>query len=199
MAVRTSEWGLRDRMLDPGIEAQAWRVAPPPGRSPATAPTDLAAGPSSHISNALGFQLRMLEQLVSKSFVAHFQALDITPTLFAILTLIHDNPLCRQTDLSNMLKMHQPNVANRIGVLIDRGLVAARPDPSDRRANALQLTFAGKHFMDKLAQAHNAHTAELRAALGTAGYDALMAAISELPPLWAARAVTRPAASRPGC
>ncbi len=129
----------------------------------------------SSITSALGFQLRMLDQLVQRSFQAHFQALEITPTLYAILTLIDANPLCRQTDLSNALKMHQPNLVERVGVLIDRGLIAARADPNDRRANALQLTFAGTHFMDKLNEAHDAHIAEMKSLLGADVYDTLMA------------------------
>jgi DNA-binding MarR family transcriptional regulator len=126
------------------------------------------------VNVALGFRLRMLELAVSRSFATHFQDLDITPTLYAILTLIEDNPRCRQSDLSCALGMHQPNLAERVALLIERGLVTARPDSSDRRANVLELTFAGRHFMDKLNQAHEAHLAELRSRLGEEVYDSLM-------------------------
>jgi DNA-binding MarR family transcriptional regulator len=123
---------------------------------------------------ALGFRLRMLEQVVMRSFARHMGELDVTPTLYSILMLVQDNPLCRQTDLSLALKMHQPNLVERVGILIERGLIARREDPTDRRANVLQLTFAGKRFMDRMAEAHDAHLGEMRQLLGGTRYDALM-------------------------
>jgi DNA-binding MarR family transcriptional regulator len=131
----------------------------------------------SRLNDALGFRVRMLEQVIAKSFARHLQPLDITPTLYSILVLIEDNALCRQTDLSQMLKMHQPNLVERVGVLVDRGLIARRVDPNDRRAYVLQLTFAGKHFMEKLAAAHEAHISEMKALLGEDGYRAILQAL----------------------
>lgn len=130
------------------------------------------------LSSALGFQLRMLEQVVSKKFSTHFQELDITQTLYAILTLLEDNPMCRQTDLSAALRMHQPNLVERVNLLIERGLIARRTDPNDRRANALELTFAGRHFMKNLAQTHDALTEDLRREMGGELYDNLMKLIA---------------------
>ncbi len=131
------------------------------------------------LSTALGFQLRMLDQLVSKKFAAHFQRLEITQTLYAILILLEENPLCRQTDLSVALRMHQPNLVERVNILIERGLIARRTDPSDRRANALELTFAGRHFLKTLSETHDALTADLRAEIGPEVYDKLMALIPQ--------------------
>jgi DNA-binding MarR family transcriptional regulator len=134
------------------------------------------------LSGALGFQLRMLDQVISKNFTSHFQALQITPTLYAILVLVNANPLCRQSDLSAALKMHQPNLVERVGILIERGLLSAQPDPNDRRANTLQLTFAGKHFMEKLQQAHEAHLSDMRALLGEPAYLTLVETLGRASP-----------------
>jgi DNA-binding MarR family transcriptional regulator len=78
--------------------------------------------------------------------------------------------------------MHQPNLVERVGILIERGLVSAQTDPNDRRANTLQLTFAGKHFMEKLQQAHEAHLADMKALLGEASYTLLIETLANIPP-----------------
>jgi DNA-binding MarR family transcriptional regulator len=129
------------------------------------------------LEGALGFRVRMLEQLIAKAFARHFDVLGMTPTLYSILVLIEDNPLCRQTDLAVALKMHQPNLVERVGLLIERGLIVRREDSSDRRANVLQLTLAGQQFMDRVAEAHAAVTRDLVASLGEDVHADLLALI----------------------
>lgn len=129
---------------------------------------------SSSLDQLLGFRVRMLEQAFMRGFARHMDPLEITPTLYSILMLIRDNPLCRQSDLSHALNMHQPNLVERVGLLISRGLVARREDPSDRRASALELTFAGRHFMEKVDAAHAVYEADMRTRIGPDRYDALM-------------------------
>lgn len=129
------------------------------------------------LDSALGFRLRMLEQAVMRSFGRHMDPLEISPTLYSILILVEANPGCRQIELSQALGMHQPNLVERVGLLMERGLVTRREDARDRRANVLELTFAGRHFMQKLREAHDGHVAEVRAMLGEARYQSLMGLI----------------------
>lgn len=126
------------------------------------------------LQEALGFRVRMLEQRIMRNFARHMEPLKVSPTLYSILRLIEANPRCRQAEVSQALGMHQPNLVERVGVLIDRGLVARMEDPSDRRANVLELTFAGEHFMEKLTAAHDRHIADLHAQLGAERYAALL-------------------------
>ena len=135
---------------------------------PEPAPLTLA-----RLEHALGFRLRMFEQSVTRSFARHMDPLELTPSLYAILVLIRDNPGCRQTTLSQALNMHQPNMVDRVGLLIERGLIVRREDPADRRAQVLELSFAGRHFSEKVDAAHAAHAAELRCLLGSERFDAL--------------------------
>lgn len=131
------------------------------------------------LDKLLGYRLRLLEKAFMRSFARHMEALELSPTLYSILQLVHDNPGCRQADISQALAMHQPNLVERVGLLADRGLVARREDPTDRRASVLTLTFAGRHFMEKVAAAHAAHEAEMRDWLGEERYRGLL----ELTPL----------------
>ncbi|MET0339303.1 MAG: MarR family transcriptional regulator [Caulobacter sp.] len=126
------------------------------------------------LDEALGFRLRLLEQYILRNFALHMDPLKISPTLYSILMLIQANPKCRQAELAQALGMHQPNLVERVGLLIDRGLVAREEDPADRRANVLELTFAGEHFMEKVAQAHDRHLTDLHDQLGQR-YEALLA------------------------
>jgi DNA-binding MarR family transcriptional regulator len=150
-----------------------------PRKRLAEAPRDTGRALDSRSVDALlGFRVRMLEQAFMRRFAHHMDPLEVTPTLYSILVLIRDNPLCRQSDLSHALNMHQPNLVERVGLLITRGLVARREDPTDRRASALELTFAGRHFMEKLATpAHATYETEMRQLLGPERYDALMTLI----------------------
>lgn len=140
-------------------------------RSATAAPLPSMGG----LDQALGFRLRMLEQTIMRSFARHMEALEISPTLYSILVLIDANPDCRQSDLSQALDMHPPNLVERVGLLVQRGLVVRKRDANDGRAHMLELSSAGRAFMDKLRIAHDAHIADLRERLGPAAYDGLMA------------------------
>ncbi|MET0274313.1 MAG: MarR family transcriptional regulator [Phenylobacterium sp.] len=140
-------------------------------RADATRDAALRTG---RLDAALGFRVRLLEQLVARAFGRHFDVLGMTPTLYSILVLIEDNPRCRQTDLANALKMHQPNLVERVGLLIERGLIARREDASDRRANVLELTLTGQQFMDRVADAQAAVTRDLKESLGEDVHAALL-------------------------
>ena len=131
------------------------------------------------LDKLLGFRVRLLEQAFMRGFARRMDPLELTPTLYSILILVRDNPLCRQADISQALNMHQPNLVERVNLLVNRGLIARREDPSDRRASVLELTFAGRHFMEKVAAVHEAYEADMREWIGEDRYQALL----ELVPL----------------
>lgn len=133
---------------------------------------------TANLQRALGFRLRMFEQASMRSFARHMEPLELTPSLYSILVLVEDNPECRQADLAQALNMHQPNLVERVSLLVSRGVVARRADPSDGRASVLELTFAGRHFMEKVAAAHAAHEAEMRDWIGEERYVALLELLS---------------------
>ena len=126
------------------------------------------------LEQALGFRLRVLEQTVMRSFARHMDPLELSPTLYSILVLIAANPACRQIELAQALSMHQPNLVDRVALLMERRLVVRRGDAKDRRANVLALSTEGQRFMPRVRAAHEAHLAEIRELLGTARYAALL-------------------------
>jgi DNA-binding MarR family transcriptional regulator len=129
---------------------------------------------ASALEAALGYRLRMLEQLVMRSFSRRLEPYDITPTLYSILVLIQDNPACRQTELSQALGMQPPNLVERVSRLVERGYVARAEDTADRRANVLSLTAAGVGFMQAVSQSHEDHVAEISELLGRERYESLV-------------------------
>ena len=64
----------------------------------------------------------------------------------------------RAVDIAEKLNVSAPVLSRHIAELQDRGLVARRRDPEDRRAQLLELTEAGKA---KLAEVEEARTARL--------------------------------------
>lgn len=64
----------------------------------------------------------------------------------------------RAVDLAEKLNVSAPVLSRHVNELRERGLVARRPDPEDRRAQLLELTEAGKA---KLEEAEDARIAAL--------------------------------------
>ena len=130
------------------------------------------------LESALGFWLRLAQQLDLKTFSEALAEDGISQPLFAMLLLIDANPGCRQADLGAVLRMRQPNLVEPIEGLIGRGLVVRRPDPADRRAQTLALTRKGKTLLKRLRVAHERLIGSYRERLGPEGYDQLAALLS---------------------
>lgn len=102
------------------------------------------------MADRLGLLLRFAQNQVFRDLSQAFAPFDITPLLFSILVLIEANPRCRQADLGAALTVKQPNLVQRIDVLVARGLVSRTQDPTDRRANTLALTAGGRRLLAQL-------------------------------------------------
>lgn len=102
------------------------------------------------MEDRLGLHLRFAQNQLFREIAAGFAPFDVTPLLFSILTLVEANPGCRQSDIGAALGVKPPNLAERIDTLVRRGLLGRTPDDSDRRANVLALTPAGKRMLARL-------------------------------------------------
>ncbi|WP_334171667.1 MarR family winged helix-turn-helix transcriptional regulator [Sinomonas sp.] len=59
----------------------------------------------------------------------------------------------RAVDLAGKLNVSAPVLSRHVSELQERGLVARRPDPEDRRAQLLELTEAGKAKLEEVEEA----------------------------------------------
>jgi DNA-binding MarR family transcriptional regulator len=67
----------------------------------------------------------------------------------------------RAVDIAEKLSVSAPVLSRHIAELQERGLVARRPDPEDRRAQLLELTEAGKARLAEVEEARIALILEL--------------------------------------
>ena len=102
------------------------------------------------LEDQVGHLLRRAHQRASADFQAHIGDGQITPTQFATLVKLVDGGELSQNHLGRLTAMDPATVQGVTRRLIDRGLIATRPDPGDRRRNLLRLTRAGGDLVERL-------------------------------------------------
>ncbi|MEW6157103.1 MAG: MarR family transcriptional regulator [Verrucomicrobiota bacterium] len=118
--------------------------------SPVTAPRSTAQPVPGPRYEALLQLLRTAESLWNASRV-FFARWELSPSQFNLLNLLRARPDgLSQTELSRALIMHRSNVTGLIDRLEDRGLVARRDSPDDRRAYRVVLTAAGRKLLESI-------------------------------------------------
>jgi DNA-binding MarR family transcriptional regulator len=130
---------------------------------------------TSELELALGFWLRLAQQLDQREYTRRLAASGLNPLAYSILLVVEANPGCRQTDLGSALRIRQPNLVEPLETLATRGLISRAPDPRDRRAQVLALTADGSEQLAALKATHGAMIEGYRARLGDEGYGQLIA------------------------
>jgi DNA-binding MarR family transcriptional regulator len=94
--------------------------------------------------------LRAAETIWNASRV-FFEPWEISPSQFNLLNLLTDSEDgSTQIELSRELLVHRSNVTGLVDRLEQRGLVARREIPGDRRAYRVRLTPAGRRLMAEI-------------------------------------------------
>jgi DNA-binding MarR family transcriptional regulator len=114
--------------------------------TPATtlgAPTGLD---TSYLETLLGYNARRAAPAVISVFLQRMATFGLKPVDFSVLTLIAHNPGVTSRQLCAALDILPPNLVGMIKSLDARGLIVRRPHPTDRRAQGLHLSPAGKRL-----------------------------------------------------
>ena len=101
------------------------------------------------LTELAGFMLRLAQLRVFEAFYAELGPRGIRPGQISILTAIGANPGVRQGTLAKALSVKRSNMAKIVSLLEGQGLVARRVPRSDRRSVELNLTAAGRDFVDR--------------------------------------------------
>jgi DNA-binding MarR family transcriptional regulator len=118
-----------------------------------TAATDSDAGiDTSYLESLLGYNARRAALAVIGVFLQRMAPFGLRPVDFSVLTLIAHNPGITSRQLCAALDILPPNLVGMIKSLDKRGLIERRAHPTDRRAQGLHLSAAGKK-LQKEAQA----------------------------------------------
>jgi DNA-binding MarR family transcriptional regulator len=118
------------------------------------------------LENLIGYNLRRAHGVQKRRFEAVFGPLAIRPVTLSVLGTVYDHPGIAQTELGRRLHIKRANMVPLLTELGARGLLARRPSHSDRRAQLVTLTAAGKKLTFKLLEMHRRFEAELVNNLG---------------------------------
>ncbi|WP_146588367.1 MarR family winged helix-turn-helix transcriptional regulator [Puniceibacterium confluentis] len=105
--------------------------------------------------DTLGFLLNDLARLMRSTFEHEIEAaaIPVTPSEARVLAHMSRCGAVQQTQLACILGVAPMSLSAFIDRLEAGGLVARRPDPSDRRAKLVTLTPAAEPVLDQIAQA----------------------------------------------
>ncbi len=102
------------------------------------------------LPSLLGYQLRRAQLIVFQNFARHLQDFDVTPTQFAVLTLIAANYGLSQRALSAAAGTDQSSLVSLLDRLQARGWIARRKSQRDRRFHVLSLTDDGSKKLEEV-------------------------------------------------
>ncbi len=103
----------------------------------------------------IGYRLRRAQLSVFQRFLVVFDDLALRPAEYSVLMLIENNPGRKQTEIAAALGIKRANFVALAQALETRGLIERLTVESDRRANALHLTTAGRTFLAKARALHD--------------------------------------------
>lgn len=121
--------------------------APTPALSETAASLD-----TRYLETLLGYNARRTALSVITVFLRRMAPFDLRPVDFSVLTLIAHNPGATSRQICAALDILPPNLVGLIRQLEARSLVQRKPHPTDRRAQGLHLSAAGKR-LQRLAEA----------------------------------------------
>jgi len=103
----------------------------------------MAARTKSGVRVAILFGI--LQQLLTTRQNKLFANLSITSSQFGLLLHFTHNPTRSWlvSELANVMEMNQPGITKVVTQLVDKGLMLATPDTSDRRKKHLKITEKG--------------------------------------------------------
>jgi len=97
-----------------------------------------------YLESLLGYNARRAALAVISVFLQRMEPYGLRPVDFSVLTLIAHNPGITSRQLCAALDILPPNLVGLIKSLDKRGLIERHPHPTDRRAQGLHLSPAGK-------------------------------------------------------
>ncbi len=128
----------------------------------------------------VGHLLRRAHQRASAIFAAHFGVHQLTPTQYAALVKIHDEGEVSQNYLGRLTAMDPATMKGVIDRLDKRGLIASKPDPTDRRRTLWRLTGVAEELLGPAIEAGRAVTEATLAPLSPKERAAFLALLARL-------------------
>jgi len=95
----------------------------------------------------IGFHLRLAQLIVFKRFEGRLGEINVSPAIFSVLEVLHNNEGITQSKLASVIKLERSSVVPLLDKLAKRGLVERKSSTTDRRFNELHLTDLGRELL----------------------------------------------------
>ena len=128
---------------------------------------------ASYLETLLGYNARRAALAVIGVFLQRMAPFGLRPVDFSVLTLIAHNPGITSRQLCAALDILPPNLVGMIKSLDKRGLIERRPHPTDRRAQGLHLSPAGKKLQKSAQSTATQLESDVASRLSAAELDTL--------------------------
>jgi DNA-binding MarR family transcriptional regulator len=127
---------------------RAARQSSAPSDNPAETTATAIAGEldTTYLETLLGYNARRAALAVIAVFLQRMEPFGLRPVDFSVLTLIAHNPGITSRQICTTLDILPPNLVGMIKSLDKRGLIERRAHPTDRRAQGLHVSAAGKRL-----------------------------------------------------
>jgi len=96
------------------------------------------------LEGLVGYRLRRAATVFMTDFRLAMGDSSIRPVLFAMLSIVAENPGINQTSLGRALGIQRANLVPLVNDLLERKLIERRPAQQDKRAFALFLSSKGQ-------------------------------------------------------
>jgi DNA-binding MarR family transcriptional regulator len=115
-----------------------------------------------------GHLLRRCQQIAVSLFLQECRGLDLTPLQFVILSALDHHGALDQARLGGLTALDRTTVGVVLDKLAARGLIDRRRSKTDRRANLITCTAAGRDRLDRAVPAVETAQARILAPLSGA-------------------------------
>jgi DNA-binding MarR family transcriptional regulator len=111
----------------------------------------------SHLTELLGFQLRMAQVALYRDFAASMAKLNLTQSQVAVMEIIAWIPGVSQADVASSLSTDRATMLVIVDRLAERGLINRHRSLQDRRRQELHLTASGTRLLVRIRAAVAKH------------------------------------------
>ena len=126
------------------------------------------------IEKSLGFLLSKAYQRGWALFMEEFEAFEITPPQFGLLSFLWQQDGLTQVELSEISQIDRTTIGGLIDRLEKAGLVERHPHPQDRRKHLIRLTPKGKEIQEPLSNVAKQVTDRFTAGLNESDVNELI-------------------------
>lgn len=105
----------------------------------------------------MGYTIRRAANVIQTDANRRLKPIGLRMISYSVLNMIVFNPGLRQAHLAQALSIERPNLVTIVDELQAAGWVTRNPDPTDRRAFALQVTPAGRNVHDAALRLLDSH------------------------------------------